>query len=228
VLKGSIAGAEELLIATDAAFAVGTSRKSVSGIAIFLNGDNVAWKSQRQSTVTLSTSEAEVVAAATGMVMARKVLNLYQELCPETKLCITMLQDNSAAGKYLTSQGRSSRLKYLDVKYIALQEWVRDKKVKVLKVTTDQMPADILTKNLVGVKFKQGIQALGVLMERYKYWDNPFFEANSAQICESQEEDVWSSDDETVESSFDSSSDETDEGIYSSSTETVDLTTEDV
>ena len=49
----------------DADFAVNVDdRRSTTGVLLILNGGPISWKSQRQSCVSLSTTESEYVAAA--------------------------------------------------------------------------------------------------------------------------------------------------------------------
>jgi hypothetical protein len=69
---------EELNIYCDADWASDADRKSVSGYVITLAGGAVAWSSKKQSTVALSTAEAEYVAAthcAKQVIWHRSLLN---------------------------------------------------------------------------------------------------------------------------------------------------------
>ena len=63
---GSNGTNERTLIAySDADFAANVDdRRSTTGVLLILNGGPISWKSQRQSCVSLSTTESEYVAAA--------------------------------------------------------------------------------------------------------------------------------------------------------------------
>ena len=88
---------EELNIYCDADWASDTDRKSVSGYVITLAGGAVAWSSKKQSTVALSTAEAEYVATThctKQVIWHRSLLTEVGLPLPSTS---TIFSDNQAA-----------------------------------------------------------------------------------------------------------------------------------
>ena len=84
-----------LRIYTDASFAPHGSH-SISGIVLQYDECCVVWKSKRQSLVTLSTAESELVSGCEGVVLAQSLEALVCEL--EETLCTKhLLVDNTAA-----------------------------------------------------------------------------------------------------------------------------------
>ncbi|CAE7887157.1 GIP, partial [Symbiodinium necroappetens] len=71
-------------------------RRSVQGIFLLWKGVPVTWESSRQSFVTLSSAEAELVTMISGLQTAEAVLPLVQELI-EQDVTISLLADNEAA-----------------------------------------------------------------------------------------------------------------------------------
>ena len=70
------------------------SRKSTSGLAIFVGGSCVSWRSKRQNIVTTSTSEAEYVAAS---VLSKEIIyvtKLYKDFNLDISFPIEIQKDN--------------------------------------------------------------------------------------------------------------------------------------
>ena len=55
-------------------------RRSTTGVAVLLNGAAVAWKTRKQTTVSLTSTEAEVKAMGPGIKMLRSLTDLLGEL----------------------------------------------------------------------------------------------------------------------------------------------------
>ena len=56
----------------------------------------------------------------------------------------------------------SSQCKHIDIKYLAIRERVKDKKVVIAHVSTKVMLADPLTKGMTPQKFKDHIVTMGL------------------------------------------------------------------
>ena len=106
------------------------------------NGVVKTW-SNTQTTIAQSSGEAEyyalVRAAAEGLGMQSIMHDLGW------KMRIRLWVDSSAA-KSIASRIGLGRVRHLEVKFLWLQEVVRDKRLEVEKVHGAQNPADILTK----------------------------------------------------------------------------------
>ncbi|CAI5703653.1 unnamed protein product [Peronospora effusa] len=134
---------------SDADFAADKSdRKSVSGCVLNLDGAVVMWTCKKQSGVSLSTMEAELISASQA---GRELLGL-RELLGELKLKISepmpMWVDNQAAIKQLESEKSTSSAKHVDIRFKFILHHVREGVVQPKLIKSEDMMADILTKTL--------------------------------------------------------------------------------
>ena len=126
---------------TDANF---STKRSQTGAVIKLGNNVVAWRSMKQSEVSLSSAESEVQALASTEVLADYVTTLRESLCLPTPT-MEIRCDNTAAIVLATGEG-SWRTKAAANKVNAIREKVENGKLKVSYVGTKQQCADSLTK----------------------------------------------------------------------------------
>ncbi|KAL2887328.1 Copia protein [Ceratocystis lukuohia] len=125
-------GMEEPLIEyPDADYANSKDRKSVSGMVFALAGGPIKWKAQKQRSVAISTTEAELRANT------------------------LIYGDNQAAIKIANNLGASDKTKHIDIQHHAVKDWIQQGKVKLEYVATEDMLADGFTKPLNNVKFNK-------------------------------------------------------------------------
>jgi hypothetical protein len=142
-----------------------TSVKSRTGYIIKLGGCPVFWKSQLQSSITLSTAEAEYVALSQSL----RVLLPMQELLTEiiehvdvpsefnsvdSTIRATVFEDNNSALLLATTHRVTNRTRYYAVKWHWFWEAHRLGKFKVEPVDTNEQDADYFTKGLVQEPFE--------------------------------------------------------------------------
>ena len=139
---------------SDADYANDTeTRRSVTGYVFLMSGGAITWSSQRQKLVTLSTTEAEYVAAATA---AREVVWLRRLLSDIKRRCVSptvLYVDNQGAIKLSKNAEHHKRTKHIDVRYYFLREKQESGEISVEYVPTDLQKADGLTKALPRDKF---------------------------------------------------------------------------
>ncbi len=127
-------------------------RRSTTGNVFLLGGGAVSWLSKKQSTVALSTAEAEYVAlsqAAQECVWFRRLLSdLGMDVSP-----VMILEDNQGAIAIAKNPVDNSRTKHIDIRYHYICECVQNGQIQLQYCPTDDMKADILTKPLVRQKF---------------------------------------------------------------------------
>jgi histone deacetylase 1/2 len=158
----------DIRLYTDADFAnCPDHRKSVSGVYICEEAtlSPIAWSSKLQSLVATSTTEAEFVAAATGIKEGLWVLKLIREMRGEFELCdLTLCCDNEAAVALMKNPtaGTQGRSKHIDVQFQFIKDRYQKKHIKVHFVPSEHQLADIFTKQLATSTFVEMRRAIGV------------------------------------------------------------------
>ena len=148
-------GSEAMLIGfSDADYAGDVeTRRSTTGYVFCLSNGAVTWSSQRQRLVTLSTTEAEYVAASTA---AREVVWLRRLLsdigCPCDKET-TLYVDNQSAIHLVRNPVFHKRTKHIDVHFHFIREKVNEGKIRVEYVPSENQRADMFTKALPRDRF---------------------------------------------------------------------------
>ena len=131
---------------TDASFRSDADLKATSGSIIFLDQTPVSWSSKKQTRLTHSTCEAELVAALDGWKQAEPIRQLLTELNFNTNIRLHI--DSAAAAAILeTNSFKKSRYFNYDIKLL-LSKMERENPIKVVKVSTGQQLADSMTKPL--------------------------------------------------------------------------------
>jgi hypothetical protein len=122
------------------------SRRSTSGFVVFYNGAAVAWQSQLQSVVAMSSCEAEYIAASE----STREISYLRELTSFVKNAqpgpTTIFGDNQGALQLIENPTAHKRTKRIDVKYHYVRVAQERRIIKVEKVHTDNNYSDIMTK----------------------------------------------------------------------------------
>ena len=114
-----------------------------------------------QSVTTLSTTEAEYIAASEGVKEATWLRGLVIELGVQQDTTVVYFDSQSAI--HLTkNDAYHSRTKHISVKYHYVRDTVAAGDIVVKKVHTSENPADMLTKSLPVAKFELCLNLVGV------------------------------------------------------------------
>ena len=128
-------------------------RKSTSG-GCFYHGNNlVSWMSKKQNFVSLSTAEAEYIAAGsccTQLLWMKKLLHDYGIL--QDTICVFC--DNASAINLSKNLVQHSKSKNIEIRYHFFRDLVEDKVVCLEFIRTDNQKVDIFTKPLDGPRFE--------------------------------------------------------------------------
>eukprot|EP00253_Pinus_taeda_P012607 PITA_12607 len=153
-----------LLYLTDADWAgIVDDKKSTSGGAFYMGSKLVSWFSKKQSSIALSTAEAEYVAATsfcTQLLWMVKTLQNMQITCTPP---ISILCDNTSAISISKNPVMHSKTKPIPIKYHFLHEQVLEQRFKLEYVPSKKQVADIFTKPLPKETFEYLRQKLGVV-----------------------------------------------------------------
>ncbi|CAI5724638.1 unnamed protein product [Hyaloperonospora brassicae] len=137
-------------------------RKSLPGSVVLVNGIAISWASRKQGGVTLSTMEAEFVAASEN---ARELLGIQKKLGEvgmEPELPMTLHVNNQAAIRQLDGEATSMKAKHIGVRVQFVCNLVCRGVIKAQYVHTDEQLADALTKALDAPKLAAMRKLLGV------------------------------------------------------------------
>lgn len=138
-------------------------RRSCTGYIFKLSGAAISWKSKRQSTTALSSTEAEYMALAAATQEAVWLCQLMKELQLNRSKPMRIYCDNQSAIKLAESDAYRPRSKHIDIRYHYIREMVESFKIEVKHLKTDSMVADSLTKAVPGHKTKFCAQNMGLM-----------------------------------------------------------------
>jgi hypothetical protein len=147
---------------TDADGASQEHRHAISGHAFLIDGGAVSWSSRKQELVTLSTAEAEYVAATHAAKEAIWLRRLIHDLFPSLVSRTTLHCDNQAALKLATDDNYHARTKHIAIRYHFIRQVVASGMLTLVYCPTDEMTADVLTKALPSFKVRYHAQSLGL------------------------------------------------------------------
>ena len=137
-------------------------RKSTSGGCQFLGERLVSWSSKKQSCVSLSTAEAEYIAAAscTSQVlwMTSQLLDYGYHMKQVPIYC-----DSSSAIAISHNPIQHSRTKHIDIRYHFLKDNVLKGRIEFILVPSNEEVADVLTKALDDKDFTHFLKEFGMM-----------------------------------------------------------------
>ena len=126
-----------------------TDRRSITGYNFQLSqsGPLISWKSRKQPTVALSTCEAEYIALANAVQEAK----FLKQLCMDMQVSIsegkTVIRiDNQGAINLARNPIHHQRSKHIDIKYHFIRLEVKEERVSLEYIPTEENIADIFTK----------------------------------------------------------------------------------
>ena len=138
--------------------------KSTTGYLIKVGSGVVSWSSKLQPIVTLSTTEAEYVAACAAGKEIRWMQKLLGELGYTVPMPTTLFMDNQSAISVAKNPEHHGRMKHLDLCFYWLRDKVEQGYIEPVYLQTDQMPADLLTKALPRVKVMLLRKLMGLVL----------------------------------------------------------------
>ena len=131
-------------------------RRSTSGCVLMLFGCPVVWLSKKQTTVALSTAEAEYMALSLAVSEAKWLKQFVSELGFVVDVPIPIHTDNQAALAIASSNAIAhSRTKHIDIRHHYVREAVDEGWIRIEWVDTKNQVADVFTKALPKQTFKQ-------------------------------------------------------------------------
>ena len=139
-----------------------TTRRSTTGFVITLLGTTISYGSRTQATIALSSAEAELYAINTGATEALHLCNLLMELTNTKKVNIKIHTDSSAGKSMATRIGSSRKAKHIELKHLFIQQLILHNIVRLIKIHTNDNPADILTKYVSTETLNRHLHSVGL------------------------------------------------------------------
>ena len=146
---------------TDASWASGIDRKSISGYCYKMSkaGALISWKSKKQPVVSLSTCESEYIAASYAIQESSFLQQLTRDIGIFPNLRpVVLFVDNMGSIQLAKNPVFHQRSKHLDTKYHHIRSKVNDGHVILDYVPSKENIADIFTKPCT----KQSLQKFSV------------------------------------------------------------------
>ena len=158
-------GDEELVAYTDSDYAGDLEdRKSTSGYVFLLSSGAVSWTSKKQPVVSLYTTEAEFIAAASCACQAIWLRRVLEKLGQKQEEAVTVFCDSSSTIKLSKNPVMHGRAKHIDVRFHFLRELTKDGNVELVHCSSEDQLADVMTKPLKLEQFLKLRKYLGVCL----------------------------------------------------------------
>lgn len=130
-----------------------TDRKSTSGNLFLLGKTPIHWTTKKQTSVALSSAEAEYISAANATQEILWITKLLEDLDMPQTLPITLFEDNQSCIKMIESPKYTNRTKHVDIKYHCIRNLKENGTIDLKYCPTKSMTADTLTKPLPKPQF---------------------------------------------------------------------------
>ncbi|KAG8473176.1 hypothetical protein CXB51_035117 [Gossypium anomalum] len=146
----------------DADFAGNLDRKrSLTGYVFTIGGCGISWKATLQTTVALSTTDAEYMAITEACKEAIWLKGLFSELNEDLQI-ITVFCDIHSAIFLTKDQMFHERTKHIDVRYHFVRDIIARGDIVLSKIITHENPVDMMTRLLPITKFEHCLDLVGV------------------------------------------------------------------
>lgn len=143
------------------------NRKSNTGYLFIFNGGIIQWRSKKQDTVALSSTDAELIALTSTTAEAIYLKDLIMNDFKIEIKGITIYEDNQPCLKWVETGQITDRSKYIGVKIKFIHEIKENKTVSFEYCNTNNMIADFLTKPINGEKLETFLKKLQI--DKFKY-----------------------------------------------------------
>ena len=139
-------------------------RRSTTGYFISFLGGTISWRSQRQKTVALSSTEAEYIALCSVnqvIIWLRSFLNEigYNQINPSS-----IFADNQGAIAIAKNTSHKSRTRHIDIKFHFIKEKVSNNEVEIKYIASESNSSDILTKPTTKIVLLKHLEEIGLVV----------------------------------------------------------------
>ena len=154
--------AKTMRVYTDASFAP-DGGESHGCVVVKVGSSLLAWKSGRQSLVTLSTAEAELLEVVEGFALGEATAVLVEEA--ETEVLRMGFTDSQAALAIMTGEGGSWRTRHLRMRAMYARQLIQKGVWTLQHIAGERMLADLGTKALTASRMTMLKEELGMVSQ---------------------------------------------------------------
>ena len=153
--------ADDIRATVDSDYAGDTShRRSVTGITVKIAGGCIYYKTRFQTTVSLSSTEAEFIAACEAAKVILYIRSILDDIGIPQDAATTLFEDNQGALLMANSGQPTKRTRHMDTKHFAIQHWVDTDLLILKRIGTNDSESDVMTKNVGRTLFYRHIDYL--------------------------------------------------------------------
>lgn len=135
-------------------------RRSRTGLVVMINNWPIVWSAKLQVSVALSSTEAEYVALSATAKEVVTCRHLLAELGFLQEKATIIYEDNASCVAIAEGQKRHPGVKHIEIRYHFIKDCVKHGDVTLKRKTTEDMVADIFTKNLPTLLFNRHRKSL--------------------------------------------------------------------
>ena len=138
------------------------SHKLTFEYIFMMTGRDISWRSVKQTLIATSTMKVEFISCfeATSHGVWLKSIISGLKIVDTISRPLRIFCDNSAAVFMAKNNKSGSRSKHIDIKYLAIRERVKHKKVIIEHISIELMITDPLTKGMPLFKFKAHVERM--------------------------------------------------------------------
>jgi len=138
-------------------------KKNTSGYVFMMSEAAISWSSKKQPVVSLSTTEAEFIAAATSSCQAVWLRRILEAIGRNQTSPTVIYCDNSSTIKLSQNPVMHGRSKHIVVRFHFLRDLTRKETIKLQHCNSQEQIADIMTKPVKLEDFVRIRKQLGVI-----------------------------------------------------------------
>ena len=126
----------------------------------------MSWSTKKQTTISLSSTEAELIALCMAACHGIWLVRLLEDLDIKLDYPVVYHEDNQSAIRVMGEEKETSRLKHIDIKFRFVQDLIQRGIIKLKYIPTTEQVADIMTKGLPVKPFVLHRMGLGLSVFR--------------------------------------------------------------
>ena len=146
------------------------TRRSTTGFSISYLGATITYGSRTQATIALSSAEAKLYAINTGATEALHLQNLLTDLLNSSKANIKIHTDSSSGKSIIATRiGTGQKTKHVELKHLFIQQLVALNHLRIIKIHTNDNPADIFTKYVSAETLQRHLHSIGLHIQHHPH-----------------------------------------------------------